>query len=96
MTTVPLKGRTYQWVLVGLLSVNFGIVFFDRNSINVLMPFIQPELGLSNTAIGALASALSLSWALAGLFVGRLSDALGRRKIILVAAALIFSGASLV
>ncbi len=95
MTSAPAAGRTYQWVLVGLLSLNFGIVFFDRNSINVLMPFIQPELRLSNTAIGNLASALSLSWALAGLFVGRLSDALGKRKIILVVAALIFSGASL-
>jgi len=95
MTSARGQGRLYQWVLVGLLSLNFGIVFFDRNSINVLMPFIQPELRLSNTAIGELASALSLSWALAGLFVGRLSDALGRRKVILIVAAFVFSGASL-
>ena len=95
MASAPGRGRAYQWVLVGLLSLNFGIVFFDRNSINALMPFIQPELKLSNTQIGALASALAFSWALAGLFVGRLSDALGKRKIILVVAALVFSGASL-
>ena len=95
MTTVPQPGRAYQWVLVGLLSLNFGIVFFDRNSINALMPFIQPELKLSDTQIGTLASALAFSWALAGLFVGRLSDALGKRKVILVVAALVFSGASL-
>ena len=95
MKSVPLQGRIYQWVLVGLLSLNFGVVFFDRNSINYLMPFIQPQLHLSNTAIGELASALSLSWALAGLFVGRLSDYLGKRKIILVVCAFVFSASSL-
>ena len=31
----------YQALLVGLLSLNFGIVFFDRNSTNFLMPFVQ-------------------------------------------------------
>jgi ACS family hexuronate transporter-like MFS transporter len=87
--------RTYQWVLVTLLSLNFGVVFFDRNSIGYLMFLIQPELRLSNTQVGELGSALSLSWALAGLFVGRLSDALGKRKAILVACAFVFSGASL-
>ena len=34
----------YQALLVFLLSLNFGIVFFDRNSLNFLMPFVQPEL----------------------------------------------------
>ena len=30
----------YQFLLVFLLSLNFGIVFFDRNSLNFLMPFV--------------------------------------------------------
>ena len=70
------------------------MVYFDRNALNFLMPLIQPELRLSNREVGMLASALALSWALAGLLVGRLSDLLQRRKIILVAAAVIFSVAS--
>ena len=86
--------RVYPWVLVGLLSFNFGVVYFDRQALNFLMPLIQPELHLSNQQIGMLGSALGFSWALAGLVVGRLSDMLGRRKIILVIAAFIFSGAS--
>ena len=65
--------RVYPWVLVGLLSFNFGVVYFDRNTLNFLMPLIQPELGLSNTQVGMLGSGLALSWALAGLGVGRLS-----------------------
>ncbi len=87
--------KVYPWLLVGLLSFNFGVVYFDRNTLNFLMPLIQPELHLSNEQVGMLGSALSLSWALAGLVVGRLSDVLGRRKLILVIAAFIFSAASL-
>jgi MFS transporter, ACS family, hexuronate transporter len=84
----------YQWVLILLLSFNFGIVFFDRNAFGFLAPFIQPDLGLTNTQIGYITAALSFSWALAGLFVGWLSDRLGRRKVILVFATLLFSAAS--
>jgi len=86
--------RWYPWVLVGLLSFNFGVVYFDRMSLNFLMPMIQPELHLSNSQIGILGSALSLSWALAGLGIGKVSDVLGQRKPILIICALVFSAAS--
>ncbi|MEN9705652.1 MAG: hypothetical protein RLZZ393_1531 [Pseudomonadota bacterium] len=84
----------YQWLLIALLSFNFGIVFFDRNAISFLTPFIQQELQLSNTQIGLFASALAFSWALAGLFIGWLSDKLGKRKILLVVSTIVFSLAS--
>ena len=51
----------YQVLLVALLCVNFGILFFDRNALNFLMPYIQPDLGLSYTQVGMLGSALSLT-----------------------------------
>lgn len=86
--------RLYPWVLVGLLSFNFGVVYFDRNTLNFLMPLIQPELHLSNKQVGLLGSVLGLSWAIAGLGIGRLSDATGQRKLLLVVCALIFSAAS--
>jgi MFS transporter, ACS family, hexuronate transporter len=94
MGAPKMNRRLYPWVLVGLLSFNFGVVYFDRNTLNFLMPLIQPELHLSNKQVGMLGSALALSWAFAGLIIGRLSDALGRRKSILVVAALIFSASS--
>jgi len=81
----------YQTLLVLLLSLNFGIVFFDRQALNVLMPFVQPDLQLSGTQIGLLAGGLSFSWAIAAFFVGRLSDTLGKRKILLVIATIAFS-----
>jgi MFS family permease len=85
------NSRGYQLLLVLLLSLNFGIVFFDRQALNVLMPYVQPELGLSGTQIGLLAGGLSFSWAIAAFFVGRLSDTLGKRKILLVLATVAFS-----
>lgn len=85
------NSRGYQILLVLLLSLNFGIVFFDRQALNVLMPFVQPDLQLSGTQIGLLAGGLSFSWAIAAFFVGRLSDTLGKRKILLVIATIGFS-----
>lgn len=81
----------YQVLLVFLLSLNFGIVFFDRQALNVLMPFVQPELGLNQTQIGIIAGGLSLSWAIAAFFVGKLSDTLGQRKLLLIIATVGFS-----
>jgi ACS family hexuronate transporter-like MFS transporter len=84
-------GAAYQSLLVGLLSLNFGILFFDRNALNFLMPFVKPSLGLSNTQVGLTASALSFSWALAALAVGAAADRTGRRKMFLIACTVAFS-----
>lgn len=81
----------YQVMLAALLSINFGIVFFDRNASNFLMPFIQPDLGLNNTQVGLLASALSLTWAVAAFGIGVISDKTGSRKGLLILATLAFS-----
>ncbi|MEJ0043432.1 MAG: MFS transporter [Rhizomicrobium sp.] len=78
-------------LLVGLLSLNFGILFFDRNALNFLMPFVKPDLGLSNTEVGLTASALSFSWAIATIVIGAASDRSGRRKPLLIAATIAFS-----
>jgi predicted MFS family arabinose efflux permease len=86
----------YQALVVGLLSLNFGIVFFDRNALNFLMPLVQPELRLTNFQVGLTGSVLSLAWALSGFAVGRLSDRTGRRRSIIVAATIAFSLCSFV
>ena len=81
----------YQVVLTSLLSLNFGIVLFDRNALGFLMPFIQPELQLNNTQVGILVSALSLTWAIAAFGIGVISDRFGSRKQLLVLATIAFS-----
>jgi len=88
------RSSGYQTWLVLLLSLNFGVLFFDRQAANFMMPQIQPDLGLSNFQVGMIASGLSLSWAVAGLSIGPLSDRLGTRKPILLAATLLFCACS--
>jgi predicted MFS family arabinose efflux permease len=92
--TAARKGDGYQTWLVLLLSLNFGILFFDRQAANFMMPQIQPDLQLSNFQVGMIASGLSLSWAVAGLTVGPLSDRLGSRKPILLACTVLFCACS--
>jgi MFS transporter, ACS family, hexuronate transporter len=98
VTTQPVRNSAagYQILLVGLLSINFGIVFFDRNALGFLMPFVQPELHLSNTQVGILSGALSLTWALAAFAIGIVSDKTGSRKGLLVIATLAFSACSFI
>ena len=86
--------KSYEPLLIGLLSLNFGILFFDRNALNFLMPFVQPDLGLSNTDVGLLASVFSLTWAIAGIVVGSISDRTGLRKPILIAVTFGFAACS--
>jgi len=95
VTPSPLAGgqptAAYQRWMVVLLSLNIGIVFFDRFALNFLMPFVQTDLHLNNTQVGAFSSALSLSWALSCLLIGRVSDAWGRRKPLLVFCTVVFA-----
>jgi predicted MFS family arabinose efflux permease len=90
------RSGAYQAFLVGILSLNFGILFFDRNALNFLMPFVQPDLQLSDTQVGMLSSGLSLTWAIAGFLVGRISDKLGSRKPVIVVSTIAFCLCSIV
>src|SRR5687768_18222284 len=74
------RSPAYQVMLTALLSLNFGFVLFDRNASSFLMPFIQPDLALNNTQVGLLAGALSLTWSIAALGVGVVSDRTGRSE----------------
>jgi len=91
VTSGAARTTFYRPLLVGLLSLNFGILFFDRNALNFLMPFVKLDLGLSNTQVGLTASALSLSWAVAALVIGAAADRSGRRKAFLIACTVAFS-----
>jgi MFS family permease len=88
------RPKFYQPILVALLCLNFGILFFDRNALNFLMPFVQPALALSNTQVGILASAFSLTWAIAGVLIGSFSDRTGFRKPILIFVTVMFAACS--
>lgn len=85
----------YQAMLVGLLGVNVGFVFLDRNAFGLLAPMIQPEFGLSNTQVGMINGILAVTWALSSFGLSRAADITGRSKLLLVSATVIFSMASI-
>ena len=87
--------KGYQGLLVGLLGVNLGVVFLDRTAFGLLAPMIQPEFGLDNTQIGLITGALALGWALSSFGLTRVADATGKAKLLLVAATIVFSLASI-
>ncbi len=86
----------YEIRMIGVLTLMFGFVFFDRNAMGNLAPFITTSLHLTNGQIGALSSGLSICWAISGFAIGTLSDALGRRKSILIITVVIFSVCSVI
>lgn len=87
---------SYENLVMILMGLAFGFVFFDRLALSFLAPFLVPELQLNNTQLGMLASALALTWAIAGYGVGALSDYLGNRKVLLVTAIVVFSACSVI
>jgi len=87
----PETGFGYEITVVVLLGLAFGFAYFDRMAMTFLAPYVVKDLGLSNTEVGALGSALSLTWALGAFLIGLWSDAVGRRKPFLLAFMVIFS-----
>jgi len=91
---------SYEWKAVTLLGLGFGLVGLDRWIIAPLFPCMAatgvapgcgaPGLGLDYQAIGNLVGVLGIVWGVFAAVSGRLSDAVGHRKI-LVPAILLFS-----
>ncbi|MER6495944.1 MULTISPECIES: MFS transporter [Streptomyces] len=90
-TVLDGDAHRYENRLLLILFLAFGFVFFDRQALPFLAPYIGEDFHLSNTELGTLSGVLALTWALSGLVAGRLSDKLGRRKPLLIAAVVLFS-----
>lgn len=78
-------GPRYEWQAVLLLSIGFGLVGLDRFIILPLFPVLKTDLGLDYQDLGAVAAVLALSWGVCAIVVGRVSDRLGRRAILIPA-----------
>ncbi len=80
----------YEAKAVALLAAGFGMVGLDRFIINPLFPVMQKELGLNYQDLGLISAVLALGWGLASVVCGRLSDRVGRKRV-LVPAVMAFS-----
>jgi len=84
----------YEWKAVGLLTIGFGLVGLDRWIIAPLAPSMVDDLGMSPSDINNLIAALGVTWGIAAIALGGLSDRIGRRKV-LIPAIIVFSLMSL-
>jgi MFS family permease len=80
----------YEWRIVTLLAIGFGLVGMDRFLIMPLFPVMMKDLGLDYRDLGYITGVLAVAWGLSAMFTGQLSDRFGHRKVI-IPALLIFS-----
>jgi predicted MFS family arabinose efflux permease len=80
----------YEWKIILVLSLTFGLVGLDRFILPVLFPFFMEELQLTYADLGNLVGILAVFWGLSAFAMGFLSDRVGRRKV-LIPAVVVFS-----
>ena len=83
-----------RWALVAVALATF-MTYLDNNIVNVAIPDIQHELGLSTAGIEWVVSGYILTFAGLLLAGGRLADAFGRRRLFLIGLG-VFTASSLV
>ena len=87
---VVANARAREIKTVSVLALGFGLVGIDRFLISTLFPVIAVDLHLGYGDIGTITGALAVAWGVAALFMGTLSDHIGRRRV-LVASLIAFS-----
>jgi MFS family permease len=82
--------RRTEFRSVAVLSLGFGLVGIDRFLISTMYPVIARDLHLDYGDIGLITGALAIAWGISALFMGNLSDHIGRRRV-LTASLIVFS-----
>jgi MFS family permease len=80
----------YEYAAVAMLALGFGLVGLDRFIILPLFPVMMKDLNLNYQDLGNISAALAIAWGISSIFMGRLSDRIGRRKV-LIPSVLLFS-----
>jgi len=81
--------KNYRIFFLLLLTLVYGFNFIDRQIVGILAPFIQADLGLTNTQLGALIGPIFAAiYAIAGIPIAWLADRYSRVNILATALAL--------
>lgn len=76
------------WTTLFLLFIVSVFNYIDRFVLSVLLPSIKEDLSLSDTALGGVATAFTLSYVLLGIPFARLADRHSRKAIISISLAI--------
>src|SRR6185437_13753255 len=90
MTNETRWDTSYEWKAMLALSLAFGLVGLDRFILPSLFSPMMKDLGLNYQDLGNVVGILAVAWGASAIFVGGLSDRVGRRGV-LVPAVVLFS-----
>ena len=79
MIVKNLQIKGYRWIILGLLFVATVILYIDRSALGILAPYLQKEIGWSETQYGVINSVFMMAYALSFLIMGRIIDRVGTR-----------------
>jgi MFS family permease len=92
MTDQKTPGKRYRSMVLVLLTIVYGFNFIDRQIVGILAPFIQEDLGLTNTELGLLIGlAFAVFYTLVAIPIAWLADRYNRVNILSIALA-VWSG----
>ncbi|WP_295935691.1 MFS transporter [uncultured Alistipes sp.] len=80
--TAPRKGSRYKWEVLALLWVAYLLNQADRQVFNVVLPLIREDLGLTDVAIGTIATIFNLFYAFLVPIGGFIGDHISRKWIV--------------
>ncbi len=87
-----LPSKSYRTLILILLTLIYAFNFIDRQIIGILSPFIQADLGLSNSQLGLLKGFLfALFYTVVGIPIAWLADRYNRVNIVTISLA-VWSG----
>lgn len=84
-----------RWIMLALLFYVRGAMYMQSQVVAPLMPFLQPDLGLSYAQVGFLVGAYFLPGAVIALPGGVAARAIGDRRMLLLCLVLLTAGAAL-
>ena len=88
MTDQKTPSKSYRSFVLVLLTVVYGFSFIDRQIVGILAPFIQEDLGLSNTQLGLLIGlAFAMFYTIVAIPIAWLADRYSRVNILSIALA---------
>lgn len=92
MTDQKMPSKSYRRLVLVLLTIVYGFNFIDRQIVGILAPFIQEDLGLTNTQLGLLIGlAFAVFYTLVAIPIAWLADRYNRVNILSISLA-VWSG----
>lgn len=82
---LPGDDPAYEWRIVALLTLGFGLVGLDRWVISALFPAMARDLHLNYQQLGLLVGSLGIAWGVFSIIGGGLADRFGRRRVLVPA-----------